>query len=61
MVFRCRTGTEKQRLFHLFERTVVAMACLVSRKERMWQRMSFGKALIISSFAIEIGEVERGY
>jgi hypothetical protein len=58
IVLKYRTGTERQRFFHLFERTLVATACLVSKKERMWQRMSSGKALIISSSsAIENGIV----
>jgi hypothetical protein len=62
IVLKQRVETERQRWFHLLERMVVATDCSVSRKERMWQRISSGKVLIISSSAIEIGrkKIRRG-
>lgn len=46
---KSKEGTDSQRLFHLFERMLVATACLVWRKERMWQRIESGKLLILSA------------
>jgi len=48
-------GTESQRLVHLFERTFVATASFFGgevRKERTWQRTSFGK--LITNFSSQM-------
>ena len=41
-------GPESHSGLHRFERTLVAMAHLVRRKERRWQMIVFGRALILS-------------
>lgn len=52
---KSRVETERHRLVHRLERMVVAMASLVGRKERMWQRSSSGKMVTLSSMVDECG------
>lgn len=48
-ISKSREGTNSHSDFHLFHRILVAAACLVGRKERMWHNTEFGKVLILSS------------
>ncbi|GER43092.1 enolase [Striga asiatica] len=43
-----KQGTWAHRNLHLFPRTLVAIECLVGRKERMWHTTSTGKLLSLS-------------
>lgn len=49
-------GSEVQRYFHRFERTLVPIACFVGMNESMCTMILFGNLLILSSPATVSGE-----
>lgn len=46
---KSRFGTRVQRLLHRFDKRLLITACLVVRKERIWQRRDSGRLLILST------------